>query len=172
VPVFGVHFALRLVKRGHGPASALRAVLWSVAGLLAVIGVSAALVAGLGLPPLWQVLTLCLVAAPIGAVIAYRGWPELGKTLLLYGLAARVPVAIIMLAAIYGDWGTHYELGRPDLPPLEPRLLKWLVIGLVPQLGVWVGFTIVVGALFGAVTAAVAKRARSGPGPTPEPRAA
>jgi hypothetical protein len=39
---------------------------------------------------------------------------------------------------------------------------KWLVIGLVPQLTLWIGFTMVVGAIFGSVAAMIGGRARSG----------
>jgi hypothetical protein len=92
-----------------------------------------------------------------------RGWPALTRTLVEYGLLARIPVILIMLLAILAGWGTHYELGRPDLPALEPPLLRWLVIGVVPQLGFWVGFTVVVGSLFGGLTVVVRRFASRSP---------
>jgi hypothetical protein len=39
-------------------------------------------------------------------------------------------------------------------------IAKWVVIGLVPQMTIWIWFTIAVGALLGAITAAVTGRAR------------
>lgn len=91
--------------------------------------------------------------------MSYRAWPALGSTLIAYGLAARIPVALVMLVAIFNNWGTHYELGPPNLPPTGP-LAKWIVIGLVPQFTLWMGFTVSVGGLFGAAAAAVAERPR------------
>jgi hypothetical protein len=66
-----------------------------------------------------------------------------------------------MLVAMLANWGTHYELGPPELPP-RGLFTKWLVIGLVPQLTLWIGFTMVVGAIFGSVAAMIGGRARSG----------
>src|SRR5258708_7285973 len=34
---------------------------------------------------------------------------KLAATLLLYGLAARIPVALITIPAVLGNWGTHYD---------------------------------------------------------------
>jgi hypothetical protein len=104
-----------------------------------------------------QVLAFCVAYSAVAWFVA-KVWPALAKVLLAYGLLARIPVIVIMLLAIFGNWGTHYELGRPDLPPLAPPLVKWLVIGLAPQLGFWVSFTVVVGLLFGSLTAALAAR--------------
>ena len=39
-------------------------------------------------------------------------------------------------------------------------LAQWFWIGLLPQLTIWVAFTVVVGMLFGLVAAAVARRVR------------
>jgi hypothetical protein len=113
--------------------------------------------ARLGLPPVAQVLAFCAGYAVVAWFVA-KSWPALAKVLFAYGLLARIPVAVIMLIAILAKWGTHYELGRPDLPPLEPAIVKWLVIGLAPQLGFWVSFTVIVGLLCGAIAAAVASR--------------
>ncbi len=114
--------------------------------------------ARLGVPPLAQVLGFCGIFPFVAWAVA-RGWPALARVLLAYGLAARIPVIVIMLLAILGGWGTHYELGRLDLPPLEPPLLKWLVIGVFPQLGLWVSFTVVGGSFFGGLAALVRRRA-------------
>ena len=114
----------------------------------------------LGVPQQSLVLLgIFVVLSIVGAVIAYRGWPALGRVLLAYGLAARVPVALLMLAAMIGNWGTHYDVAPPDFPAMSP-IAKWVVIGLVPQMTIWIWFTIAVGALLGAVTAAVTGRAR------------
>jgi hypothetical protein len=77
-----------------------------------------------------------------------------------YALAARIPVALLMLVAMIGNWGTHYELGPPDLPPMG-LFAKWVAIGLFPQLTFWIAFTIVVGTIFGSVAAMIGRRAQS-----------
>jgi hypothetical protein len=114
----------------------------------------------LGLAPMAQIFAWAISGA-VSAAVAYQGWIALGRVLLAYGLAARIPVIVVMLLAILGNWGTHYELGRPDLPRLEPELWKWFVIGLVPQLGLWVPFTMIVGAIFGGLAALTARRRAS-----------
>ena len=76
-----------------------------------------------------------------------------------YGLAARIPVVVVMLFAILGNWGTHYDVPPPNLPAMG-AFAKWLVTGVVPQLTIWIWFTVTIGSLFGAVVAAVMGRAR------------
>ena len=91
-----------------------------------------------------------MVVTVIAGVIAYRGWPALGRVLLAYGLAARLPVVIVMLIAIYANWGTHYDVAPPNMAGMAP-LTKWFMIGLLPQMLGWIPFTICVGALFGGL---------------------
>jgi hypothetical protein len=64
---------------------------------------------------------------------------------------------LVMLAAILGNWGTHYDVMPPGAPPME-GLTKWFMIGVVPQLTIWMAFTVVIGGLFGIVAAAIARR--------------
>lgn len=130
VPVFGVYFAIQLVAAGRGPASKGRAILITLAALL-LIPATGRLTAGLQLGPVAMIMTFA-VAWLVALWVAYQAWPALGATLIAYGLAARIPVALVMLVAIFKNWGTHYELGPPNLPPMGP-LAKWIVIGLVPQ---------------------------------------
>jgi hypothetical protein len=63
-----------------------------------------------------------------------------------------------MLAAILGDWGTHYDVApTPDFPAMAP-LSKWLLIGVLPQLTVWIWYSMVLGGLSGIAAAALARR--------------
>jgi hypothetical protein len=160
VPIFGVYFALRLVDGGERPAGAWPGIGYPLLGflLLPVAGVAATL---LGVPqnsiPLFAVF---VVVAIVGAVLAFRGWPGLGRVLLAYGLAARIPVAIVMLIAMLGNWGTHYDVAPPGFPEMGP-IAKWFLIGLVPQLTIWIWFTMAVGGLAAGITAAIKGRGRS-----------
>ncbi len=65
-----------------------------------------------------------------------------------------------MLAAILGSWGTHYDAPPPGLPPMSP-VSKWLLIGLLPRMTIWIWFTVVVGSLLGLGAAALARRRRA-----------
>jgi hypothetical protein len=151
VPVFAVYFALRLLRAGPRPALG-RAALFGLAGLvvfaLAVVAISKA-----GLGPAASIAVFGL-SSVVALVVAYRGWPELGRVLLAYGLAARIPVAIVMLVALGVGWGTHYEKGPPGFPAMGV-LATWFWIGAVPQLTLWIAFTVIVGMLVGAATGAL-----------------
>lgn len=157
VPLLGIYFALRLRRAGHLPASRARAVGYALAAiaLFAVLLTAAGRLVEAPVPR----LLLINMAAALAAWVACRGWPALGRVEFAYALAARVPVAILMLVAMAAAWGTHYELGPPGLPEMA-FLPKWILIGLVPQLFFWVGFTIVVGCLFGALALLLARPAR------------
>jgi len=159
VPVFGVYFAWKLAKAG--PA----------AGAGRVIGYSALAFGLAALAIFVTIKTIAnqraqfgvfLIAAVVASVIAYRGWPALGRVLLAYGLAARVPVAVVMLIAIYANWGTHYDVAPPNFPEMSP-LAKWFTIGFLPQIFMWIPFTICVGALFGGLTLLAVRRRREAP---------
>ena len=161
VPVFGIYFARKLAQAGERPSSAGADIGYALLGglLLPALGFVGS---KLGLPQ--QSLTmfgLFVAGSIVGAVIAFRGWPALGRTLLAYGLAARIPVAIVMLFAILGNWGTHYDVPPPGLPPMGP-LQKWFLIGLLPQMPIWIWYPIVLGALFGGIYAALTRRAPAG----------
>ena len=149
VPILGVYFALRLRKAGRGPSSRGRA----IAHALAAVALFAILmaVAIRVVPTMIGRLALINLAAALAAWVACRGWPALGRTEFAYALAARIPVAVVMLIAMAANWGTHYEGAPPGFPEMA-LLPKWLLIGLLPQLVFWVGFTVVVGCLFGGLT--------------------
>jgi len=159
VPVFGIYFGLKLTNAGHAPSAAGPAIAYSVLGfaLMPALGFAAV---KLGVPPQsFAAFGVFIVLSAIGAAVAYRAWPALGRTLAAYGLAARVPVILVMLLAMLGNWGTHYDVPPPNFPEHGP-MVKWLLIGVLPQLTIWMWFTIAGGAIFGAIAAAVAGRSR------------
>ena len=157
VPLFGLFFGWKLANLEYRPPRAGRA-----AGIcllaLAVIVVVGIAINALGMGVLGQVLAIS-VAGAIAGLIGLRAWPELGRVLLAYGLAARLPVVVIYLAAFLGGWGTHYDAVPPGWPPMSVWL-KFVLLGLVPQLTLWIGFTIVVGTLCGLVGAALVRKNR------------
>jgi len=162
--VFGPYFAWLLAKRGDLPQSA-----WKVAGL-GLLGTVIAIavfvsVQVLGLIP-WGVLVALLVALAL-AFLPWKAWPQLARTLFLYALAARLPVVIVMLFAIYGNWGTHYDVLPPDPTPqliAAGPLERWFWIGLVPQGTIWIAHTVLVGSVFGGLFVALAKPRPAPPG--------
>jgi hypothetical protein len=155
VPVFGGYFAWKLAQSGRRPGSLGRAI--SIP-LLAFALIPATIAVAMKVDQPFRIGVVaagCVVATLVGL----RAWPVLGRTLLAYGLAARIPVVVIMLLAILGGWGTHYEFGPPSFPEMA-ALPKWFWIGLLPQLTLWIAFTVTVGGLVGGLTAlAVGRRA-------------
>lgn len=154
VPVFGIYFGLTLARGGAGPAHRVRALALAAAALLVLpLSLVAARMSGdVG-------VVGSILALGIGSIaalpIAVSGWRALGRVLLVYALLARVPVAAVMLAATFGDWGTHYDAPPPDLPPMG-KLATFLVTGLVPQLTIWVAVTVIVGLIAGLFATIVA----------------
>jgi hypothetical protein len=160
VPVFGAWFGWKLARAGAGPTGLWRALGLTILAfvILPVLGVVASM---LKLEPLGLgTLVLYVVGSIAALAVSLLAWPALGRTLLAYAFAARIPVALVMLAAIYGNWGTHYDVAPPNLPAMAP-LAKWFYIGFLPQFTVWLWFTVVVGSLFGIVAGAIARRGRT-----------
>jgi hypothetical protein len=157
VPAFGVYFALKLIRLGHGPASAGRAIgIPLLALLLLPLSVAASMKVDFPLR-----IAVFGVGSIVAVLVAFRGWPALARTLFAYGLAARLPVVLIMLVAIFGNWGTHYELGAPGFPEMAP-LPKWFWIGLLPQMTLWMAFTVVIGGFVGGLASlAISRRPES-----------
>jgi len=157
VPVFGAWFGWKLAASGERPGSAWRALGLTVLAL-AALPASGFAVARLGVEATsLTTLAVYAVVSVAALLLALLAWPALGRTLLAYGLAARIPVILVMLAAILGSWGTHYDAMPPGTPEMS-GLQKWLVAGVLPQLTVWQWFTVVIGGLFGIAAAALARR--------------
>ena len=158
IPVFGFYFGWRLVRLGYVAPSAGRVVGFS----LLAVAVLFAIGFGAGKLQLNVVVTLLLFcAASVAAVLfVFPTWPAFSRTALAYALAARVPVAIVMLVAILGNWGTHYDVAPPNAPQVDAMapLVKWLLIGLLPQMTIWIFMTVVGGAVFAGIASAIAGR--------------
>jgi hypothetical protein len=157
VPIFGIYFAWKLAKSGNGPASAGKVIGLAVLAIAVVMGISFGLTALFGQDNLAALVVMELLVSAVGLAIVAKVWPGLFKTLVAYALAARIPVAILMFFAIMGKWGTHYDALPPNFPEGTGWFATWAVIGLLPQLTVWICFTAVIGMLFGGITALFAK---------------
>jgi hypothetical protein len=157
VPVAGFYLGDRLTRVRAVPASAWRAFGLPLAALVLV-----PLLARVMSPPdpasrpTDQILAWAL-ASVAGLVLGVAAWPKLGSLLLSYALLARLPVVLVMGLAMRWGWGTHYDAPIPGFPPMVP-LTRWWWTGVVPQLTVWLAFTVVVGALFGALAWHLASR--------------
>jgi hypothetical protein len=86
-------------------------------------------------------------------------WKNLFKALSLYGLAARIPVILIMGLAIYGNWGTHYDAFPAGSLSTATPAIKFLKGAVMIQLIWWVLiWTIGFGMITGMITGLVRKR--------------
>ena len=82
------------------------------------------------------------VGSWIAIALARAGWPALWRVLLAYGLAARIPVVVVMFLAIFLGWDSHYAKPRPDFPPMGPwGSFAWTA--LLPQMSLWIYLTVV-----------------------------
>ena len=158
VPAFAIWFAIRLRRQGVARPRLGRAFGLTVAAF-AVVPVLGALAIPLGLGPVGQVVLIC-AASLVSIAVGRLAWPALARVLLAYGLAARLPVVLVMLFAMLARWDSHYALPRPDFPAMGPLPL-WMLTGLMPQLTVWMAYTLVFGMLFGLIAAAVTRNAPS-----------
>lgn len=154
-PIVGIYFGRRLRTAGQGPTSMRWALLHVLVAMAVFVGWG--LVNAMLWPP-FQVQVLGAAASSVVVVaLQLRGWPALGKLLLGYAIGARLPVVVIMLMAIVGRWGTHYDAFPEGFPLTEP-LEIWLWGGLLVQMTFWVGATVLLGAIGGAVGAATSGR--------------
>jgi hypothetical protein len=157
IPFVGYYLGERLLRS----RATARSFLW-VGGLplaaLLVMAVGARMVSrsGMGETPSGH-MTAWAGAALVAMVGAWFAWPKLGSLLVAYGLAARVPVVLVMFLAIRGQWGTHYDALPPGFPPMVPDV-QWWWTGFVPQMTIWVALTVIFGLLGGAVAVYLAER--------------
>lgn len=151
-PLFGVYFAWKLSRNGRMPSNRGKAIGLATIGLLILF-------AGIMVQPsILQrsypagLIFIWLVGIAAAAAVSSI-WPELSKILLAYGLAVRIPVAVIMFLAMWGRWGTHYDAIPPGFPEMG-WFGHFVWLGFFPQILLWVGFTIVTGMFFGVLSTA------------------
>jgi hypothetical protein len=153
---FGAWFAWRLARAGVARPGAGRALLIAVIAVLVLYGGGRLLsVVRVGFPAF---LFAIWAVAVVAATVAWRAWPALGRVLLAYGLLSRGVVAAVMFLAMRGQWGTHYDYA--DMPGVRemPLGTAYLLFAFLPQLVFWVGYTIVLGMVAGALVVAARGR--------------
>jgi len=160
--LFGPYFAVKLARIGHGPTGGV----WKTfaLSLLGFIVVAAGLFVGFAPQvkfPGKEIVGILLVI--LGPTLVTFGWPALFQTLVAYGYAARVPVAIVMFFALRGHWGTHYDGLPPNYTGPTAFLGKYVFVALLPQLVMWIAFTVLSGAIIGSVVAALMVRGKTAP---------
>ena len=131
-------------------------ILFSLLSFAIVVGAAVVSISALGSMPTLSVVVVGAVS--IAALFLVKSsWPELFKTLITYGIAARVPVMLIMFFAIMGNWGTHYDSPPPEMEGMS-WFAEWVVTGVIPQLTFWIWYTVVLGGLFAGLAALVLKK--------------
>jgi len=149
---FGPYFAMKLAGAGEGPVSYGKILGAALAGL--VVMIAGGTLAGLteAYP---GILTLAGFAIMLAAAfIPSMGWGRLGKTLLVYAFAARIPVLVVMYFAMKGNWGTHYDAVRAPHQGLV-FWKKFFDMAFLPQMFMWISYTVIVGSLMGAIAGAL-----------------
>ena len=158
VPIFGIYFAVKLGRSGHAPESPAKVILFSLLALAAALLIVFTVVHFTGDPNVGVSLSGVVVwqagfavVTIVSLLVLRRVWVPFFQTMLCYAFASRIPVIVVMLVAMIGDWGTHYELGPPGYPEMN-LVTKFILTGLIPQLTAWIAFTVVYGSFFGGIT--------------------
>ncbi len=158
---FGPWFAVKLAAAGEGPASKGKSIGFAFLALGVLAG--AIVLAGMMFKHPNALLLIPFALMLVAAFIPRLGWRALGNTLLAYSLAARIPVLIVMFLAMSGNggagWGTHYDAIDPSLAQAS-FATKYVEEALIPQATAWIGWTVVIGAIFGTIVAAIARRGK------------
>ena len=152
--IFGPYFALKLAKAGDGPSSVGKAIGFAFLGL-AVYFLSGVWFGRMFSHPTYLTLVPILLML-FSAFIPGIAWRSLGNTLLAYAFAARIPVLIVMFIAMREGWETHYSRIAPVFAN-SGFAKQYLYEAFLPQMTMWIGWTVVVGAVVGVIVAAVVR---------------
>jgi len=159
--IFGPYFALKLAAAGEGPSSNGKAIGFAFLGLVGFF--IAGQIFEMSMRHISLMALAILPLMLIAGLVTLIGWGSLGRVLLAYAFAARVPVLIVMYFAMSGSggagWGTHYDAVTPALAKL-PFARKYFYIAIMPQMTMWIGWTMILGAIFGSIVVALARRGK------------
>jgi hypothetical protein len=159
--IFGPYFALKLARAGDRPSSLGKAVGYTLLGLV-VLFLSAVL-AGATRSHLLILTVVAFLVMLVAAFIPGIGWRSLGNALVAYAFAARIPVLIVMFLAMRGNggqgWGTHYDAVDPMFAHAA-FARKFFYMAILPQMTMWIVWTVVLGSIIGIIAVAVARRGK------------
>jgi hypothetical protein len=68
-----------------------------------------------------------------------------------------------MFFAIRGHWGTHYDVLPPNYSGPTSFIGQYMLIAFLPQMVIWIAFTVLVGAFVGSLVCALAFRGKTTP---------
>jgi hypothetical protein len=161
--IFGPYFASRLAAAGEGPSGWGKAL--GMTGLAIVVLVLGSVVLFVGFSRQMAVVVLLGGVIQLGsAFVARIGWRALGNTLFGYAFAARIPVVVVMYIAMRANggqgWGTHYDVAGAGFT-VTSLGQKFFELSVVPQMGLWIGYTVIIGTLFGCAFVALFGRRQS-----------
>lgn len=156
--IFGPYFALKLAGAHSGPSSWGKAFGFMILGLVVFAAGAFWVASTFSHPSIFTVIAFLIM---LGAAFIPRiGWRFLGNTLIAYAFAARIPVLVVMFFAMRGNggagWGTHYDAVAPMFAHAGFGT-KFLYEAILPQMTMWIGYTVVLGSLLGIIIAAVAR---------------
>jgi hypothetical protein len=158
-PFVGAWLGARLHRAGLRSPSFERVVGLPILAALVFFGIGEG-AERLGRAPTAPSLLLAYGAAALVALlVAVAAWPALARPLVVYALAVRLPVALVMLAAMFWRWGTHYDAPPPGFPEMDV-LARWLLTGLLPQMTIWVAYTVALALPFSLLGPSIARRIR------------
>jgi hypothetical protein len=164
---FGPWFALKLAGAGEQAPSAGKAIGFAFLGSAVFVG--GGVWASVTFEHLSYVVLVAFVMMLIAAFIPGIGWPAFGRTLVAYAFAARIPVLVVMFMAMQGNggkgWGTHYDVVAPMFAQAS-FARKYVFEAFLPQMTLWIGWTVCVGALVGTIVDAIARRGKSHAAPS------
>jgi hypothetical protein len=153
--IFGPYFAMKLARAGAGPESTGKAIGFALVAAVVFFLAMVWFGATFAHPTFLTLIPLLLVL--VSAFIPGIGWKSLGNRLLAYAFAARIPVLIVMFIAMRAGWETHYSrIGAPFANLSFIR--QYLYEAFIPQMTMWIAWTVIVGSVLGGVVAAIAAR--------------
>jgi hypothetical protein len=156
--ILGPYYAIKLMAPGNDAPKLGRAIGFAILALAVFLFAGWLFQSTIAHPSVFTALALALMLG--AAFVPGIGWSSLGTTLVAYAFAARIPVLLVMYLAMRGNggagWGTHYDATLPQLLHLS-FAKKYFYEAILPQMTMWIGWTVIVGFLFGVAAAGLAR---------------
>lgn len=159
--IFGPYFAWKLVGADEGPGKMGRAAgFWGLSLVLLIVG---GVTVGISIAHPSILTLIGFLVMLVAACVPRLGWRSLGNVLLAYAFAARIPVLVVMFLAMRGNggagWGTHYDVVPPAFAHASFGT-RFFDFAVMPQMTLWIGWTVIVGMLLALIVMAIARPGR------------